>query len=684
MTKKAIYCLGAYLLLGQMFISDILPCYAAQTGQGEGAETMADSGVDFPFVTSVTISPGTTVASKDGKCRFTAYVAGVNDYSQEVVWSVSGQTSQGTFIDANGVLNVAPDETASSMVVKAVSRQDSNYSATALVSVLADTYNLQVKASPENGGAVYGSASVKEGGYAVISAEPGEGFTFEGWTLNGNRVSQDARYTVDNIRGDVTYVAEFKRITCRINVNVNDSNAGTATESRDVSYGDGTVLEAWAKEGYQFDSWTENGKTVSKDSRMQLDHITDSRTYTAVFSRKNEQPQTYTITATASSGNGTITPEGRSTVKEGEGILYTMTPKSGYTVSNVYVDGKPVGWMNSFNFTDVRENHTISVDFAESAAKDKNGAVTEKPAQTPPKTDQKTDAADKDHKTDQDRKEEEDKKPDQEDDREKDNDGKGQEDSGGQAQESGLTGTLKHLGISAEEAERFIKGNNDAELMSGALETGDLKLTVHNDFRDKEQEISYYDFEAAVDYVLSGEEKMELLRGNTPVAIDLYIEDIGGREPAQVKKEFSEKKLPGMNIGQYFEVSLTASGKEETQIISELPSALEVVIDVPEHLRGENRQFYILRLHTKKDGSREFTQLADEDGNPYTITFSTDKFSPCAIAYIDWNKGNGTEADEAAGAKSRGMRNVAGIVVVLLAVAVTVTGVLYIAGKKRR
>ena len=56
---------------------------------------------------------------------------------------------------------------------------------------------------------------------------------------------------------------------------------------------------------------------------------------------------------------------------------------SGLAVSNVYVDGKPVGWMNSFNFTDVRENHTISVDFAESPVKDKNSAATaERPAQT--------------------------------------------------------------------------------------------------------------------------------------------------------------------------------------------------------------------------------------------------------------------------------------------------------------
>lgn len=244
-----------------------------------------------------------------------------------------------------------------------------------------------------------------------------------------------------------------------------------------------------------------------------------------------------------------------------------------------------------------------------------------------------------------------------------------------------MTGTLKYLDVSVEEAERLVKGNNDAELMIGAMESGDLQLAVHNDFSSEKQEISYYNFEAAVDCFLSGEEKMELLQGSAPVAINLYIEDADDRQTAQVQKEFAEKKLPGMNIGQYFEVSLTASKKGETQTISELSSALKVVIEVPEHLKAENRRFYVLRLHTKEDGSREFAQLSDEDDNPDTITFSTDKFSPYAIAYVDEQTAPGISGK---GPGDRRFRNAAGIVIVLLALAVTVTGVLYIAGKRRR
>ncbi len=676
MKGKTIRHIGAYILLAQMLFFTAFPCHAAQIGSG----AMVASNTEAPFITSVSISPGTVVVSRGETFAFIVTVSGEGVFSGAVAWSVSGQTSGNTFIDGNGVLNVASDETASSLVVKVVSKEDSRYSASALVTLPVPDYLVQVKASPENGGVVYGSGTVREGGSAVISAVANSGFTFEGWTLNGNRVSQNAQYTINNIRGDVTYVAEFKPVSCRITVNVNDSNAGTATGSREVNYGESMALEAWAKEGYQFDRWTENGNVVSRDSRMQLDNIRESRTFTAVFVKKNEQPKTYTITASASSENGTIAPAGKSTVKEGEGILYTMTPKSGYAVSKVYVDGKPVGWMNSFNFTDVRENHTISVDFVEAPTKDKNSAAaTEKPAQTDNQKDNKTGTADKDTKTDQEQKEEE--KSNQDKDKDKTDDGESRKDSDAQPQKSEPTGTLKHLDISVEEAERLVKGNNDAELMSGALETGDLQVTIHNDFADAKQKISYYNFEAVVDYFLSGEEKMEMLQGNAPTAIDLYIEDANGRETPQVQQGFAENKLPGMNIGQYFEVSLTASKKGETQTISQLPTALQVVIDVPAHLKAEKRRFYVLRLHTREDGSREFAQLSDEDDNPDTITFSTDRFSPYAIAYVDPSAENG--ASDKAGTKSREMRNAAGIAIVLLAIVVTVTGILYIAGKKK-
>lgn len=687
-----------------------------------------------PAITSVSISPGTVVASKGGSCTFTASVSGEHDYSREVAWSVSGQTSRNTFIDGNGALYVGSDETASSLVVKAVSRQDSRYSATALVSLQVSSYFIQLKASPENGGAVYGSGAVQEGGYAVISAAPNNGFVFDGWYRDNDKVSGNSQYVVDNIRSDGTYTARFQPVNCRINITVNNSNGGTATESRTIGYGENMTLEAWAKDGYQFDGWMENGNIVSKDSKMQLNRVMDSRSFTAMFSQnrfslsltcspantgtlsgqgtyqkgsdvrikavpargyrfagwtengntvsteqeytvkdiardmclaavfEKDQAKTYTITA-AASAYGTITPEGKSTVAEGAWILYAITPKSGYLIKNVYVDGKAIGATASYNFAQVGENHTISADFAPIPETDKkgSGAVSGTNQAEEPKTGSAAD--------------------------------EGMDEQLQAVEMNRLTGTLQYLNISVQEAERRIAESDEVELMKGALETGDLQVTIQNDFADTEQETSYSsfyensgvpNFEIVLEHLLSTEEKLEMLRGDVPVSINLHIEDANGEEPPQVQKAFAENKLPGMNIGQYFEVFLMASKNNDTQMVSQLPKALKVVINVPQHLKMENRKFYILRLHTKEDGSQEFAQLVDEDNNPDTITFSTDRFSPYAIAYIDWQP----ESDEfpevvESEPDNRGLRNAAGIVIVFMALAVTVTGILYIVGKKR-
>ena len=75
---------------------------------------------------------------------------------------------------------------------------------------------------------------------------------------------------------------------------------------------------------------------------------------------------THTITATASSG-GTIDPSGTVSVADGNSQTFTFAPYSGYYISSVVVDGQSISWAgNSYTFTNVTANHTITVTFAKS------------------------------------------------------------------------------------------------------------------------------------------------------------------------------------------------------------------------------------------------------------------------------------------------------------------------------
>ena len=70
----------------------------------------------------------------------------------------------------------------------------------------------------------------------------------------------------------------------------------------------------------------------------------------------------YTIEATAGSG-GSISPSGNVSVRKGRDQAFTITPDKGYAVSNVKIDGKSIGAVQTYTFENVDRAHTIAVSF---------------------------------------------------------------------------------------------------------------------------------------------------------------------------------------------------------------------------------------------------------------------------------------------------------------------------------
>ena len=70
----------------------------------------------------------------------------------------------------------------------------------------------------------------------------------------------------------------------------------------------------------------------------------------------------YSISASAGTG-GTITPSGTVSVNYGDSKTFTITPSYGYKISNVKVDGKSIGAVSSYTFTNITQDHTIEAVF---------------------------------------------------------------------------------------------------------------------------------------------------------------------------------------------------------------------------------------------------------------------------------------------------------------------------------
>jgi len=71
---------------------------------------------------------------------------------------------------------------------------------------------------------------------------------------------------------------------------------------------------------------------------------------------------THSITVSAGNG-GSISPSGTVTVNSGTDQTFTIIPNAGYHIKDVKVDGKSVGVVSPYTFTNVTGDHTIEVTF---------------------------------------------------------------------------------------------------------------------------------------------------------------------------------------------------------------------------------------------------------------------------------------------------------------------------------
>lgn len=153
--------------------------------------------------------------------------------------------------------------------------------------------------------------------------------------------------------------------------------SGLASHTEAVA-GTPITLTAMPQEGYQLKTWEMRDSSQSSEiwtecgSSFEMPkHPVEVR---PVFEAVPVEA-TYTITAKAEE-NGTISPNGEVSVKEGENASFTFMPEEGYEVSDVLVDGKSVGKADSYTFSNVSDNHTVTVQFQKKSGGSSGGTLS--------------------------------------------------------------------------------------------------------------------------------------------------------------------------------------------------------------------------------------------------------------------------------------------------------------------
>ena len=226
-----------------------------------------------------------------------------------------------------------------------------------------------INVSSSANGTVYpnGQVSVNEGGSTPFLLTGNIGYGVDSIKINDSLVStypiSPSSLTLLNI--DQKLYVSFKAVPT-FTINTSSDSNGTITPSLIANIGSSTVINFTPKNGYSVDTVKLDGRLIStypnSYSSLQINNINSNRNIYVSF--KRVQTIRYRIT-TNSDKNGSITPSIDTVI--GSSVTINFTPKNGYRVDTILLDGKLVStYPNSasnLDLNNIRGNSQVYVSY---------------------------------------------------------------------------------------------------------------------------------------------------------------------------------------------------------------------------------------------------------------------------------------------------------------------------------
>ena len=488
---------------------------------------------------------------------------------------------------------------------------------------------IKLGVNDSDGGSVSGGGSFDYGDSTTITAKAYSGYTFTGWKENGDIISRDSSLNLNNLTNDRQITAVFKKNRYTVNLVVNPVNTGDVSGGGTYNLGDSVTINATPRAGYNFTGWYVNGQAVSRDRQYKIGKIQQDYTLTAQFEKQGAV--TYELSSGVATTGGSITPSGKISVTKGTNVTYTITPKVGFAILAVAVDGAQIGPVSTYTFTNVTGPHMIVAAFVQTDAGKKAAESTGTPTQDTkvqvlPKNESNTatktstisinEAANGeggDNYVEEMNLDDVHVPSDEE---------LGISEESMQAEADSSSPISRELGVSMSEVENMISSGNIVPVFDAALNTGELAEYAVNDLAPADRDPSLPNLNEVVEKMLSNDEILAMAKGDTvDVSVSLTRMDADESTRKTMEGHVGHKPL------QYFDLTILKTMDGLTSKINETPVPLEIVIEVPDEIYAKGKTYSVLRLH-----QGTVTVLPDLDDNPKTITFRTDRFSSYAIA----------------------------------------------------
>ena len=499
------------------------------------------------------------------------------------------------------------------------------------------SYNIDIKKNHPNAGAVSSSTDISKGTKLSLLAIPNDNFTFDGWFSSNELISDSTSLAISDVSGNQNYKAIFSPKYYDILGYSVPEGAGNIEGLGSYAYNHEAILAATANEGYIFDYWTLNGDIISTDTDIKISSNSDV-CLIAHYKNIDSELEEYTITAGTTNMNGRIAYAGSVAVSSGSSRMYTIAPNSGYTISDVCVDGKSVGTASTYTFRDIDKDHIIIASFVP------------KPATSNPQAKAHTDSINKIveaydslgvnsfpatnninglYVIDEDFIE---------------------ENIPGYQFNTTVSASIYDmdemrdflgiLGLSPVEARTMAKLTNKDRFFSEAEQNNYLNITIYNELGDhicKTVTNSSNSQLKSIAYSFLDDNNINSIVDGNPLSIGLYIFNVSDTISAEDKEAIKEYNLEGIKIDEesYFEMLITKNIQGYASTYRDLPHPVTIEIHIPDNLLQEDRDYYILNIMSDANGEPMLICITDEDDNPNTITFTTSTLSTYALAYAD-------------------------------------------------
>ncbi|MDD5693376.1 MAG: ATP-binding protein [Patescibacteria group bacterium] len=168
-----------------------------------------------------------------------------------------------------------------------------------------------------------------------------------------------------NISGDTTFNNFTSTIAGkRLNFEANKTQIILGTTTLQGTSGSKLVLRS-SSQGTRWLISPQGTRAISNVDVQDSNNITMNMIYpTTSINAGNNLYWFDPIIISSSGAHGSISPSGTVYLLNGDNQTFDMIPDANYHVADVLVDGDSVGAVSSYTFTNVIEDHTISVSFA--------------------------------------------------------------------------------------------------------------------------------------------------------------------------------------------------------------------------------------------------------------------------------------------------------------------------------